>query len=307
MASLSSSSSSGGPLEASSVGALIASGLGAGLVHVATSPDHLSVFLVLSAGTNWRAGELGALWGAGHSLSLLVTASIYLATDRGLDMNGISFVLDFLVGLLMVLLGLWALNKYLDIRKRVSRGECVRAILSGNDDDLARLYDALDDASCASSPSVLAGFGPFWSTTESLQLELGPQNRPVDSFKMAGRRRWCGCNGSSSHTTTRRVISLVYGIIHGLAGQDGALAALSDDHVLDDYGKCVAYLLAESAMSTLAMAAFAALYGEVSGRVMRRSDALYYRVGIASALVSLAVGLLWIVLVETGELDNVFG
>lgn len=284
-----------------SVGTLVLSGLETGLMHVVVSPDHISAFLVLSAGSSWRAGELGAIWGVGHSLSLLLTASIYFATGRGFDLESMSFVFEFLVGLFLVLLGLWALNRFLDIRKRVRRGESVRAILHGDDDDLGQMYE--DSESCASSPSVLAGFGPFWTANESHQLEVGPRTRPVDSFKLAGRRRCC-CR--SGHTTTRRGVSFALGVIHGLAEQSNVVAVLSGDHVLDDYGKCMAYLLAESAALTLAMAAVVTLVGEVSGRVMRKNDVLYYRVGIASAIVSLVAGLLWITLVETGALGDAF-
>jgi len=49
------------------------------------------------------------------------------------------------------------------------------------------------------------------------------------------------------------------------------------------------------------------VYGEVTGRIASASDALVYRVGIFSSLVSLVVGVLWVILVSTGQLDAVFG
>ncbi|KAG1689076.1 hypothetical protein DVH05_002844 [Phytophthora capsici] len=55
------------------------------------------------------------------------------------------------------------------------------------------------------------------------------------------------------------------------------------------------------------MGLFAALYGEITGRMSRFSDSSLVRVGIFSSCVSLCVGIMWVILVSTGTLDEVFG
>ncbi|KAJ0395837.1 hypothetical protein ATCC90586_007464 [Pythium insidiosum] len=52
------------------------------------------------------------------------------------------------------------------------------------------------------------------------------------------------------------------------------------------------------------MGVFSALYGEVTGRIVRQSDKLEYRVGIFSSAISLIIGVLWIVLLATGSMGS---
>jgi hypothetical protein len=93
--------------------------------------------------------------------------------------------------------------------------------------------------------------------------------------------------------------------VHGIAGPGGILGVLPAV-VLDDWVKSVAYLGSFCASSIFIMGVFAALYGELTGRLGRNSLLMEFRIGICSASFSVIVGVAWIVLQATGLMDEVF-
>jgi hypothetical protein len=63
-------------------------GLGFGVVHVLTGPDHLSALATLSA-NDTNAFLLGVQWGIGHSFGLVVVATVLIAlSSPGNDADG---------------------------------------------------------------------------------------------------------------------------------------------------------------------------------------------------------------------------
>lgn len=273
-------------------GELANAGFGDGVVRVLIGLDCMGAILLLSTGTSWRACELGLLWGVVHSLMLFFAAIIYVSASHSFDIDAASFIFDFIVGLMLILLGMWALKQYLRVRKRVLNGESIHEILM--DEDLP-----VKSPTDQSPPSWLHNSRHLETTTPN------SSRNPHDTFKIAGRPRLCLTSAGVTNVHTLRLISIVYGTVHGLAGEGGTLTALPDD-VVDDWGRTMSFLLAYMAASTLTMGLLAALYGEISHRIMRRSNELYYRVGIFSSLVPIVAGVVWIVLVESGELDNVW-
>mmetsp|Transcript_9124 Transcript_9124/g.11410 ORF Transcript_9124/g.11410 Transcript_9124/m.11410 type:complete len:337 (+) Transcript_9124:169-1179(+) len=97
---------------------LFFTGMGMGVVHVLTGPDHLSALATLSANIgSFEAFWYGVRWGIGHSIGLLVVGSIFIALDlknRGGNQNDDTTIIvpgnvqsffESLVGVFMIVLG----------------------------------------------------------------------------------------------------------------------------------------------------------------------------------------------------------
>jgi ABC-type nickel/cobalt efflux system permease component RcnA len=297
-------------LVGANIGTVISTGLLLGIVHVLTGPDHLSALIVLSAGSSWRSCQLGMRWGAGHSVGLIVVTAIFLAVDQNINLDSVGKYCDFVVGILMILLGCWGMRHYLKVRKeyneKATMGE-IQRIQGGHAVDLQP------------SPRDSPDGGPFRAGTPEIIMEEGNGHghsqghmlRKASFDETIVTRKCCFglCNAPSSdiknpHTT--HWTAFAYGIAHGLAGTGGVLGVLPAV-VLNDWDRSSAYILSFCIASIFIMGVFAAVYGELTGRLVMISDKLLYRVGIFSASVSLIVGVAWVILVSTGTLDQVFG
>ncbi|ETN00384.1 hypothetical protein F442_20122 [Phytophthora nicotianae P10297] len=285
-------------LEGASLPGIVATGLLLGLVHVLTGPDHLSALIVLSAGSSWRSCQLGMRWGCGHSTGLILVTVCFLALNQRLDVDTFGSYCDFMVGFLMMGLGLWSLRYYLLLRRKLQlkhhpAGETTPLQLEA---ELQRLKEDASD-----------------SDTEVQKIlhahELDHHGPAVSTDSHESTKKTC-CFGlikaDIKNPRTQKLTAFAYGTAHGLAGTGGILGVLPAV-ILNDWAKSFAYLGAFCVSSIIAMGGFAALYGEVTGRMSRFSDSSLVRVGIFSSSVSICVGIMWVILVSTGTLDEVFG
>jgi ABC-type nickel/cobalt efflux system permease component RcnA len=301
-------------LEGAPISTIISTGLLLGIVHVITGPDHLSALIVLSAGSSWRSATLGMRWGAGHSTGLIIVTAIFLAVDQGLDVDTMGTYCDFIVGILMVLLGLWGMRHYWRMRNEYHKQK-----LSGEPTQPSdrhhhnHHHHGVVPPSTTQSPTTA-----FVGDAASSKLEQGvgrdsdlPAFRKQSFDETIVSKKCCfgKCTAPSSDIKdprTQQLTAFAYGIAHGLAGTGGVLGVLPAV-ILNDWAKSTAYLLSFCVASIFIMGAFAAAYGELTGRLSQFSDSLLYRIGLFSASVSLIVGVAWIILVSTGSLDAVFG
>lgn len=110
---------------------LVGMGMGMGIVHVLTGPDHLSALATLSANVgNFKAFWYGVRWGIGHSLGLIVVGSVFIiasSTAANQDDNdfveipaAIEAMCEAFVGVFMLFLGIYGLHKA--IQKRSDEG-----------------------------------------------------------------------------------------------------------------------------------------------------------------------------------------
>ena len=83
-------------------------GVGAGLLHVFSGPDHLAAVAPLAADTktSWRAG---LQWGVGHTFGVLLIALLLLVVKQQLPLELISAYSERIVGVSLIAIGLWGI------------------------------------------------------------------------------------------------------------------------------------------------------------------------------------------------------
>ncbi|CAI5705172.1 unnamed protein product [Peronospora effusa] len=150
----------------------------------------------------------------------------------------------------------------------------------------------------------------------ALEELLSDRNQSSDETdsEMAGAKRGTGpmCCGLKLPTIdfqnaqTQKCTALVVGIIHGIAGPGGILGVLPAVG-LHNTIKSFTYLGSFCLTSIFAMGGFAAGYGEATGRLGERSELLAFRISIFSSMLSVIVGILWLVLAAIGKLQEIFG
>jgi hypothetical protein len=93
----------------------VLTGLVAGVVHVVTGPDHLAAIAPLAARRGARPWAPGLRWGIGHSAGVAVIGLLSLACRGLLPVDLLSSWGERMVGVMLILIGLWAIRKALRI------------------------------------------------------------------------------------------------------------------------------------------------------------------------------------------------
>lgn len=87
------------------------SGLAAGAAHVVTGPDHLAALAPIAVDRPTKAAALGLRWGLGHGLGVVLLGGLGIAARGVVDVDAISAWSEFIVGFMLVAMGLWALRR----------------------------------------------------------------------------------------------------------------------------------------------------------------------------------------------------
>ncbi|KAI9920473.1 hypothetical protein PsorP6_015679 [Peronosclerospora sorghi] len=318
-------------LSDASLGKIISTGLVLGIVHVLTGPDHLSALAAMTTGSSWRAFALGMRWGCGHSIGLVCMALIFFAAGQTVDLDAVGGYLNYVVGFFMITLGVWtAVHVWKKYQAKVKDGgdQSFMSARSGGLDHnrVSLLRVGLSNAVLpqgSMSPAREQGpDDPLASPSSSYHVPvqetgdscLATHLQTPSPDKAAGTkscrcapRHWTCCRKINfENPTTQKVMALLVGIIHGFAGPGGILGVLPAV-VLHDWIKSAAYLGSFCAASIVMMGIFAALYGEVTGRLGGTSSVVEVRIGLFSALFSFLVGVAWVALQGTGQMRLVFG
>ncbi|KAG7399425.1 hypothetical protein PHYBOEH_008939 [Phytophthora boehmeriae] len=218
-----------------------------------------------------------------------------------------------------------------------SRGHRSRASRSSTDATPTHVVELMPISSRRvsrpESPAAMTGLSPPLSgSTENRVLSETPRS-PSSSFQLLVKTEgndstgaassapqleaekpsksrlanWKCCRSTSfENPTTQKIMALLVGIVHGLAGPGGILGVLPAV-VMNDWVKSASYLGAFCVASVFIMGVFAALYGEITGRLGGHSYVMEFRIGIFSAFFSFIVGVAWIGLQATGQMSAVFG
>ncbi len=93
-------------------------GLTAALVHVLTGPDHLAAVTPLVFERNQKHWIVGLLWGIGHLIGMLLIGLLFYFFRSFIPIEAISNRSEQLVGLILILLGLWAFYRMYNKQKQ---------------------------------------------------------------------------------------------------------------------------------------------------------------------------------------------
>jgi ABC-type nickel/cobalt efflux system permease component RcnA len=98
-------------------------GVVAGVVHVLTGPDHLAAVSPLVANQRGGAWAIGLRWGVGHTYGVWLVALLMFVLKEAVPIDRLSGWSETLVGVMLIVIGLWGLQKAL--RQRIHHHEHV--------------------------------------------------------------------------------------------------------------------------------------------------------------------------------------
>lgn len=101
----------------------VSSGLVAGLAHAAGGPDHLAAVAPFAVEGKRRAWRIGLSWGLGHALGTLVVGAAAVLLRGVLPIEVLSSATERIVGLVLVVIGVWGLHRALRRRVHVHEHE----------------------------------------------------------------------------------------------------------------------------------------------------------------------------------------
>mmetsp|Transcript_14448 Transcript_14448/g.23902 ORF Transcript_14448/g.23902 Transcript_14448/m.23902 type:complete len:246 (+) Transcript_14448:400-1137(+) len=143
----------------------------------------------------------------------------------------------------------------------------------------------------------------YKTSLDASMHRLADQQADADSQQQENNQKksssiWNNCSTG--------VVALAAGLVHGLAGPGGVLGVIPAVQIRDPWLGSL-YLGTFCITSTLTMGCFAIVYGTVSKKLGQSCAKWEFRIECASASLSVLVGLLWLVLLATGKLEDVFG
>jgi hypothetical protein len=84
-------------------------GIAAGFGHVLLGPDHVAALAPFSVEAREQAWVVGLRWGIGHALGIVAVALLVVFATDWLDLALLEDAGDYLVGFVLVAVGLWGL------------------------------------------------------------------------------------------------------------------------------------------------------------------------------------------------------
>ncbi len=92
-------------------------GIVASATHVMTGPDHLAAVTPLAIENKKKSWIIGISWGIGHTTGLLLIGGLFYLFREMFPVKMISEYSEIIVGIILVIIGMWAFYKLLNKNK----------------------------------------------------------------------------------------------------------------------------------------------------------------------------------------------
>ncbi len=89
----------------------VVTGLAAGMLHVVSGPDHLAAVAPLALQNKKHPWLTGLWWGIGHSTGVWIVGALAFLLKDVLPVDQLSGWSEKLVGIVLIILGLWAFRR----------------------------------------------------------------------------------------------------------------------------------------------------------------------------------------------------
>jgi hypothetical protein len=276
-----------------------------GVTHVILGPDHVSALVLLVAGVKrrehdddngittyktWKESAMqGLRWGLGHTIGLGFMTGIFMAFRSSIPMDEVGRVSDYVVGSMMMFLGIAALYS---LYKWVKREQKRVRHITQNDIEIS---DKNLHPSDGLPMNILVGSQAHNVAHENHLSHVHTTEDGVSDSTTLWERfnKWRMGDTFTDSPTSAYVVGGVHGV-SGLSGIVYILPAL----FLDDTSRLMTYLGGFFMTSILSMTTLAGVMGLIPSGTKK----LMVFNGVAGVTV-LGVGIMWVILTSMDKLD----
>ncbi len=230
----------------------------ASIAHVVTGPDHLAAVTPLAIDSRKKSWRVGLSWGLGHTFGMLLIGALFVLFKQYLPLNLISRHSETVIGVLLILIGIWALLRtYI----RHSHGSRPHSHFHTRPFLYAHIHRHTHDDGTEH---------PVSSTSDHEHKEI-PDIRQ------------------------NALTALGIGVIHGFAGFSH-LFALLPSLALPSVMDSVIYISAFAVGTILTMVCFSFFLGVVAFQAVLKNKQVFLKwFTLGGGILAIAIGILWIV------------
>ena len=231
-------------------------GISAATAHVLSGPDHLAAITPLAIESKKKSWGIGLAWGIGHTLGILIIGILFLLFRDIIPIEAISEHSEQLVGVMLILIGLWAILK---VRLKIFPKKHAHPHIHKNESgDFVHIHKHDHDDAHVHSDKIAHKHAHQKSYRQNVFAALG------------------------------------VGVFHGVAGVSHLLAILPT-LALPSTFDAVMYLTGFGVGTIGSMVVFSAILGFVAEKTSEQKRAKAYTIlRIAGGLVAILIGVWWI-------------